>query len=447
MYAKAPTEEVSMVEFEQFALDRLQVLKNLENMCAKNQKEGIPEMIRKAVRKFQLKGRKDQLSHFILRLAFCQTEDSRRWLTEYEKMFFRYRFMAATSDAKDHFFGEQKLKYHPINRAELSEEVGALSRWYGIECNTFYKVQFEEAIDLVRTRRVLLKDGFAYVEQKALVTLLEAKFRSHMSKQLARLSRIRHTLKKDRRVGPLVAALSRGSTGPSYKANSYEGRVTIDMIPMLAERSFPLCMQHMHQKLVENSHLRYEGRQTFGLFLKGIGLTMKESLNFWRKAFARKVDADKFQKSYSYNIRHSYGQEGKRADYTPYTCMKIIRATPGNGEYHSCPFKQFDESHLRATLRKKKISGNSIEEIIKLTKGFHFGIACQKYFVASHGGNPHEDLISNVGTHPNQYFDQSWKYYKEKADKEAEAKAKKEMKKVEKKNSANRDDMKTEQLV
>mmetsp|Transcript_17366 Transcript_17366/g.27748 ORF Transcript_17366/g.27748 Transcript_17366/m.27748 type:complete len:107 (-) Transcript_17366:12-332(-) len=96
---------------------------------------------------------------------------------------------------------------------------------------------------------------------------------------------------------------------------------------------------------------------------------------------------------------------------------------------------------------KKKISGNSIEEIIKLTKGFHFGIACQKYFVASHGGNPHEDLISNVGTHPNQYFDQSWKYYKEKADKEAEAKAKKEMKKVEKKNSANRDDMKTEQLV
>ena len=61
---------------------------------------------------------------------------------------------------------------------------------------------------------------------------------------------------------------------------------------------------------------------------------MGESLTFWRKAFGRKIDGDKFQKSYAYNIRHSYGQEGKRADYTPYNCIRIIRATANNGEYH-----------------------------------------------------------------------------------------------------------------
>jgi len=419
MYQKTPMEEIEMYEFEKFAVDRLQVLKTLETLSAKNQRDAIPEALRKVSRNLNLKGRKDQLSHFVLRLAFCQTEESRRWLTEYEKLLFRYRFISATSEAKEQFFQHQKLEYTPISRSELAAEVGSMNRWYGLESSTFYKVNFEEAMDLVRSRKVLLKGGFAFVEQKALVTLLEAKFRAHMSKQLAMLARIRKTLKRDKRVGPLIAALSKGSTTPSYNSANYSGRVSVDMIPMLAERSFPLCMQNMYEKLIENSHLRYEGRQTFGLFLKGIGLTMGESLTFWRKAFGRKIDGDKFQKSYSYNIRHSYGQEGKRADYTPYNCIRIIRSTANNGEFHSCPFKSFDEPHLRATLRKKKISGPNIEEIIKLTKNFHFGVACQQYFIATHGGNAHEELAAAVGNHPNQYFDQSWTFYQQKAESEA----------------------------
>ena len=54
-----------------------------------------------------------------------------------------------------------------------------------------------------------------------------------------------------------------------------------------------------------------------GLFLKGIGLTMEESLTFWKQEFVKKkdIDADKFEKNYAYNIRHSYGCEGKRQDY------------------------------------------------------------------------------------------------------------------------------------
>lgn len=49
---------------------------------------------------------------------------------------------------------------------------------------------------------------------------------------------------------------------------------------------------------------------------KGIGLSLDEALVFWRRAFTGKTD-EEFQKSYSYNIRHSYGMEGRRKDYMP----------------------------------------------------------------------------------------------------------------------------------
>jgi DNA primase large subunit len=41
-------------------------------------------------------------------------------------------------------------------------------------------------------------------------------------------------------------------------------------------------MKYAYDKLLANSHLKHFGRLQLGLFLKGAGLTLNESMHFWK---------------------------------------------------------------------------------------------------------------------------------------------------------------------
>lgn len=71
---------------------------------------------------------------------------------------------------------------------------------------------------------------------------------------------------------------------------------------------------------------------TYVLFLHLTQFSLPLSLTF----------ALQFDKAYAYSIRHMFGKEGKRTDYTPYSCMKVILSNPpSQGDYHGehSPFK------------------------------------------------------------------------------------------------------------
>lgn len=130
-------------------------------------------------------------------------------------------------------------------------------------------------------------------------------------------------------------------------------KISLQDIPALSQRHFPMCMQHLYNSLMADRHLRHAGRQQFGLFLKKAGLNLEESMLFWKTSFAPRTPSDKFEKEYAYNIRHSYGKEGGRKDYEAQRCSQIIPSNPGVGEANGCPFKTFDKEALKVALGRQ----------------------------------------------------------------------------------------------
>lgn len=100
-----------------------------------------------------------------------------------------------------------------------------------------------------------------------------------------------------------------------------------------------------------------------------IGLSLGDSLQFWKEAFYPKTNAEEFEKNYAYGIRHNYGKEGTNAkrilcllfhvggnkNYAPYACGKIINMTTGVNEHHGCPFKTLAESELNQHLDQMQV--------------------------------------------------------------------------------------------
>ena len=310
------------------------------------------------------------------------------------------------------FLDEINLKVGVVSQEEYDRIKGLLAAVQGKAATStyrdFFKVPFEAVPSLVSTRRVFVQRGWAYVGSNQMAPLIVGHFKTHLKAALQAAAKSwPHIAATDEcnRLAPIVSFLSKQYLGPDYSEVKASGgsAATLEEIPGLAQTHFPLCMRHLYNSLDSNHHLKHQGRMQFGLFLKGIGLPLDSALQFWKRAFAPKVPGDKFEKNYAYNIRHNYGKEGKRADYTPYTCMKIISSTPGSGEHHGCPYNTFSEASLRAQLQQMQITGADQKQVMDLSKNHHYQLACGRVFQLTHNGAAADEGIN----HPNQFYDLS----------------------------------------
>ncbi|EJD76255.1 hypothetical protein LOAG_16754 [Loa loa] len=443
MYLEPPMDDITLLEFQELALSRLRVLKAVEQVKDRfpRETEAMKNQLTKQLMKLmpiacgccpleelENERRRDVISHFILRLAFCQTPEQTKWFIQQEMDLFKFRFQivsksyeAVTQFLQANNFDAQLVT--DVEKGNLKEDLSnacsiPLSK---VTSTSFWKVPFEDALDLVRKRRVLLVFGHAFVSEDDLQVILCTRLRLNIAAAMAHACRNIVFIEENDRLMPFLRSLS----SRSYVGKNYIGmdgsHVTPDMVDSLAATSFPLCMRNIHNRLRADHHLRHGARMQYGLFLKAIGMTLEDALLFWRAEFTKKMDPDKFDKQYAYNIRHNYGKEGKHADYSAYPCTKIILdSSPSSADCHGCPYRHSDLQPLVQNLRSSGLSKSQIEHITLLSKNTQYDKACTRYFEFSH--KMVENSLGTVITHPNQYFELSRQVHEGKRNREEEPK-------------------------
>ncbi|XP_044268880.1 DNA primase large subunit-like [Tribolium madens] len=433
MYRISPKNEISIFEFEEIALGRLKLLRIIEQAAPKGNKlysdqwkTCIKDDLTKAgLKKYvRLMGgtsgtsdldyqarRADYISHFILRLAYCRSEQLRRWFLSRELEWFWIRFTAQSREGVRNFLRIFKFSHSPISEDEknsLRHELEASTMGLHVfDTTEFYKVPFTEVCSLVKGRKVFIKAGFAYIPSSELVVCIQSKFRAELSEELTWYSHRVH-LFDDERIAPLLANFHNIHTGQSYTIRQNQESVDPANLDVYSKKHFPPCMKHLHEVLRAEHHHKHKARLTYGLFLKAIGLLYEDALKFWRDEFTRKMDLNQFEKNYVYNIKHMYGLVGKRVSYSPYSCIKIITSSVGPGEHHGCPFKHWDAGLVKQKAIECGVSLEGANEIKELATNGHYQLACGKYFEYTHGKAPESGI-----NHPNQYFEESMKIEKE----------------------------------
>ncbi|KAI1342180.1 DNA primase, large subunit [Xylariaceae sp. FL0016] len=443
-YATPPTADITLEQFEQWAIDRLRILAELEACSFRNKsaaetaahmesllKKYLPlEHNTSASSKLFEERQKDHYSHFILRLAFARTEDLRRRFSRVETMLFRLRLNEENVRERNAFVQSINLDCELVSEEERNKYRDQLTATSGLkkgqEDELWFKVDWERVPDLVEHRRVFMKAGKAYVPSREQTSMVVAEYTKRLERALDLTARALPRLDEDDRLTPILEHLSKNFVTPdaSYASSTSTvpgADISARNVDALSSH-FPLCMQNLHRTLRRDAHLKHYGRLQYTLFLKGIGLNLEECLIFWRTSF-HKVTDDTFNKEYRYNVRHSYGDVGgdsnrRGGGYSPMSCQKILMEhPPGPGETHGCPYRHFNLENLTALLQGTGITDHSVLQGVKADKDQQkFHMACNRVFEYVHQNEIKKAKDEGIMTsnqletivHPNEYFKRSY---------------------------------------
>lgn len=149
----------------------------------KSDKEKIRRKKEIAIKKEKIEG--DRVSHFILRLGFCRTEDLRKWFLAQELWLFKARLDYLDNDKRTQFMEEHGFKFDPVSKEDKRAKKHKLMGLAGtneknFESTEFYKVPFLQALQLIGPRQVYLERGMAYIPITRLLHIITARFETYI---------------------------------------------------------------------------------------------------------------------------------------------------------------------------------------------------------------------------------------------------------------------------
>ena len=374
----------------------------------------------------------DLLSHILCRFAFCISDTWRKWMMRTEEVLLRCRLSrvhpAVIAESLQNC--GVTCRSFQINEVETSvhDKILLYSSWrkrHKADVAPYFLVPLRLVTKLVKERKVLCTGGLAVVSAVDLTEVFVTVFRLNLAKGLQDVFQVRcKALSYDDEdcrlsVYSLVDSfLSRFVVDTSEAIKDVAaGSVQPSEVQLLANSHMPLCMRRVDHQLRSEGHLKHHGRFMYGLFLKQIGLSLEGAIQFLGSLMTQKGGGSEeaFSKSaYGYHVRHNYGKEGKRTNYTSMSCGSIINMPPtvDRHDCHGCPFRFKDEAALRGLLQKEQRSPcgsdfpnvrpsiDEIEEIVNDAKGTHYSRACYKYFTATHPSVRRDTLFRS----PYEYF-------------------------------------------
>ncbi|NIG59246.1 DNA primase large subunit-like [Pontoporia blainvillei] len=195
-YLQPPSGNISLIEFENLAIDRVKLLKAVKSLGVSYVKgtEQYQRRLEAELRKLKFScresvedeyepRRRDHISHFILHLAYCQSEEVRRWFIQQEMNLLLFQFSILPKDKIQSFLKDSHLQFEAISDEEKTlrgQDIVASSHSLGgAQLESVYVSSFADALDLFQGRKVYLENGFAYVQLKDIVAIILNEFKTN----------------------------------------------------------------------------------------------------------------------------------------------------------------------------------------------------------------------------------------------------------------------------
>ncbi|KRZ57649.1 DNA primase large subunit [Trichinella nativa] len=342
----------------------------------------------------------DVFSHFALMIAYADDVESCIWFQKAEISLFRYRFELENELSIKRFLQCNDIAYSVVSR-EIESEFHYLKYK---SCKVRKENIYGDAITLVKCREVILNRGSAFVRWTDFKVIVSDKFLLILRQNCKNIAKLMPSLCCDERLSVLKNLFN------MRKSVQLSLPISVSNLDELSVISFPPCMRRMYECLVHKRHLSNDGRMEIMLFLKHIGMSLKNAFKFWLQFTSSKNEM--YRKEINYTLLRLYGKAGSNTNYCAYYCKTLI-----NKQYrHSvlvcgCPFSACNFSSLQTMLNQWNVSASSQEKILKCFSEKKPNEACRLFFAHSHGHDL-ENLSVPVIFHPNQYFFESQNYHK-----------------------------------
>ncbi|XP_065175230.1 uncharacterized protein LOC135805155 [Sycon ciliatum] len=336
----------------------------------------------------------DLIGHFTLRLALSGRYSCWKTWVYAEASLFAERLAAMNTDEVSNVLRDNRDAIPALSLLPVDSAAMFLISWRytNQDDRESFLAPFFSVPELVATRSVEICDGKARVKCTYLGQLLQNAFFEEVWNSRVGCHSAYAIAVNDPRLRQLFLHLQdtvrrrfigdrhhRSSSESGELAGSMGGVTRAPLHPSLVDglsAFFPPCMRHMHRTLRKRHRLDHHARVQYSLYLKRIGLGAEDALQFWREEYS-KTPACCHGKTtgcthswhtdgrrYTYNIRHLYGLEGSRRNYSCFSCQHMIEESGSASGAGGCPFRYFDQHHLSNLLRLYDLPHSDVSSVV-----------------------------------------------------------------------------------